>query len=105
MDGRAPSPTSDLDRCSIQHWYPRLRSASIRTTLIPLDAAFVRYLTSDRIFVPDIGDGDDDSAEDDWEEDVEEEEEQGDEEEVIRCTCDLAFQNWGLAVYRSAGSV
>ena len=52
----------DLSRCSIHHWLPRLRAATIRTTLIPLDAAFVQYLLADGIFVPDVCDGGEDGA-------------------------------------------
>ena len=55
---------SDLDLCSIHHWFPHLRATSIRTTLIPLDAAFTKYLTTDGVFVPDAGDADDDASSD-----------------------------------------
>lgn len=45
---------SDLDRCSIQNWYPALRRVTIKTTLIPLSADFVRYLLADGVYVPDV---------------------------------------------------
>lgn len=48
-------PPSDLDLCSIASWYPALRRVTIRTSLIPLTPDFIRYLLSDRIFVPNPG--------------------------------------------------
>ena len=64
-DGSEQDLKNDLEQCSIHHWFPRLRATSIRTTLIPLDDAVVRYLTADGVFVPDVGDADDDTDEDD----------------------------------------
>ena len=68
---------SDLDRCSIARWYPKLRQRTIRTTFIALPDAFIDYLLADRVYVPDAGDppeGDSSSDEDernqeegDWE--------------------------------------
>ena len=51
-----------VERCSIHRWYPHLKAKSIRTTLITLDAAVVRYLIADGVYVPDIGDGDADAS-------------------------------------------
>ena len=48
---RAPSER-DLALCAISNWYPALQHVSIRTTLLPLDDAFVRYLLADGCFVP-----------------------------------------------------
>lgn len=42
----------DLALCAISNWYPALHHVSIRTTLLPLDDAFVRYLLADGCFVP-----------------------------------------------------
>ena len=53
---------SDLERCSIERWYPALRKVTIRTTLIPLSEAFVRYLLADSVFVPNNNDSDDDGG-------------------------------------------
>lgn len=54
-EGGFTSPSSDdLCACSIDAWYPRLRSVSIRSALIPLPPAFVAYLLEDGdgIFLP-----------------------------------------------------
>ena len=62
MGSTSGEASAAVDRCSIHHWYPRLRAKSIRTTLINLDAAVVRYLTADGVYVPDICDGDADAS-------------------------------------------
>ena len=54
--------SDDLQRCSIHSWFPSLKNSSIRTTLIPLDAAFVKYLLADGVRVPDVGDESDGSG-------------------------------------------
>jgi hypothetical protein len=46
------SAKTDLALCAISNWYPALHHVSIRTTLLPLDDAFVRYLLADGCFVP-----------------------------------------------------
>ncbi len=42
---------ADLERCSIDRWYPKLARVSIRTTLLPLSDDFVSYLHADSVFV------------------------------------------------------
>ena len=65
-----------LERCSIDRWYPKLSSVSIRTTILPLSDDFVKYLLADSVFVAADADHDD-SAEhlseddaDDWDSDT-----------------------------------
>lgn len=59
----AGSSLSDLDRCSIDHWYPALRAVTIRTKLLPLSADFVRYLLADNVYVPDAASQSEDEGE------------------------------------------
>jgi hypothetical protein len=67
-------PMTDLERCSIDHWYPALRRVTIRTTIIPLSKEFIQYLLADSVFVPNAeaeesGSDHDGSDGDDWDED------------------------------------
>lgn len=49
----------DLERCSIDRWYPALRACTVKTTLIPLSETVVSYLLADGCFVGADSDGDD----------------------------------------------
>lgn len=57
---------TDLELCSIDAWYPALRHVSIKTTVIPIDDAFMQYLLQDGCFVPADGDHDDEDDNDAW---------------------------------------
>ena len=56
---RANCAMEDLQSCAINRWYPALRQHTIKTTLVPLEPEFVRYLLADGVFVADIADGND----------------------------------------------
>ncbi|CAI7841091.1 unnamed protein product, partial [Closterium sp. NIES-54] len=43
---------ADVLACQIQSWYPKFRSVSLRTEIVPLPPEFVDYLLSDGIFLP-----------------------------------------------------
>ncbi|KAL3906686.1 MAG: hypothetical protein SGPRY_010458 [Prymnesium sp.] len=55
------SALSDLERCSISQWYPRLRRLSIRSILLPLPPRFLSHLLADGISHTEPQSSDDDS--------------------------------------------
>ena len=57
---------ADLELCSIDAWYPALRHVSIKTTVLPINDAFMHYLLADGCFVPADADHDDDDDNAAW---------------------------------------
>ncbi|RKP01736.1 hypothetical protein CXG81DRAFT_11593 [Caulochytrium protostelioides] len=44
----------EIDACVFSAWYPRFRRHTVRSAILkPLTPAFLRYLTADRVFLPD----------------------------------------------------
>ncbi|KAF8927644.1 D123-domain-containing protein [Dissophora ornata] len=41
-----------LENCALSAWYPRFRSISIKSKIIPLPEDFIEYLNSDGVFIP-----------------------------------------------------
>ncbi|KAI5061603.1 hypothetical protein GOP47_0024108 [Adiantum capillus-veneris] len=42
----------DLELCQIQHWFPRFKSLSLKTIILPLPESFISYLEEDGLFLP-----------------------------------------------------
>lgn len=53
MEGFPPLLRSDVQACTFSSWYPKFRKHSPKATIIkPLEAKFIGYLESDRVFIP-----------------------------------------------------
>ncbi|KAK3822139.1 MAG: D123-domain-containing protein [Linnemannia gamsii] len=61
-----------LENCAFSSWYPKFRSVSIKSKIIPLPEEFVSYLNADGVFIPGqsgltlaLSDSEDDSEDED----------------------------------------
>ena len=55
--------------CQINEWYPSFRKVSLKTKFVDLDTAFIDYLLSDGIIMPegcDVGNASDEGNDDSW---------------------------------------
>ncbi|CAO3702550.1 unnamed protein product [Rhizopus stolonifer] len=45
----------DIDLCSFSSWYPRFKTVTFKSRIIPLPEAFVDYLNAESIYLPEDG--------------------------------------------------
>lgn len=50
-----PTTCQDIDNCSFSHWYPRFKSHTFKSEIIPLTQEFVDYLNAEGIYLPEDG--------------------------------------------------
>jgi hypothetical protein len=55
--------TENILELSFNNWYPKFKNISLKGCFIKLDSEVVKYLNSDRIFLPDEDESEDDENE------------------------------------------
>lgn len=50
-----PTTCQDIDNCSFSNWYPRFKSHTFKSKIIPLTDEFVDYLNAEGIYLPEDG--------------------------------------------------
>lgn len=47
--------SQDIDLCSFSSWYPRFKTVTFKSRIIPLPKAFIDYLNAESIYLPEDG--------------------------------------------------
>lgn len=45
----------DVDNCSFDSWYPKFKSHTFKSKILPLSQDFVDYLNAEGIYLPEDG--------------------------------------------------